>query len=497
MLNVMLVDDEKTVLKGLSHILAKHCPEYEVVKMAQSAAEALHFLQDHRVDVVISDVKMPEMDGIELTQNVRTLYPQTSVVILSGHADFEYVRQTMKNGACDYLLKPCHYQNVLDILRKIEDRNRQSGADSERKSHLEHLKAAVAGKQPLSGEWASYADMAMAVISVPGSRDPLFEEHLKQEIKKWKVRTEPELIGFGDNTVVITRDAADLPSIKQKLYAYRQGLYAKGFAASIAIERFGYNPNCLERAYAACLSMIEFAAFHEICAVMDAELYRKYMDKQKDISFRSRYSSETLGRYILSGDVANMQRYLESNLHELYHSGLYLDPARVRNEAVKELIYLEHHMKEHGFEHCLDKTVDYIRETNSAPTFRQLLGWLKKFTMGMILSSVSEDQVPQYIHKAIKFIEQHYMEELSLKTVSDVVYLNPWYFSTQFKKHLNLSFSEYLNQVRVRMAKQFLKQSDLKVYQVAEMVGFQDAAYFSTVFKNIEYMSPKEFQQSV
>src|SRR5690606_34630260 len=98
---------------------------------------------------------------------------------------------------------------------------------------------------------------------------------------------------------------------------------------------------------------------------------------------------------------------------------------------------------------------------------------------------------------AIKYIEVHYMEDLSLQMVADAVYLNPWYFSSQFKKFTSKSFSEYLNQVRVRIAKELLHQKDLKVYQVAEMVGFQDAAYFSTVFRNVENMSPKEYQKSV
>src|SRR5690242_8273563 len=108
MLKMMLVDDEKTVLQGISHILNKYCPNYEVISMVQSAAEALIILQDVCVDVVITDVKMPDMDGIELTKQIRTLYPQTEVVVLSGYDDFEFVRQTMKNGAYDYLLKPCH-----------------------------------------------------------------------------------------------------------------------------------------------------------------------------------------------------------------------------------------------------------------------------------------------------------------------------------------------------------------------------------------------------
>jgi two-component system response regulator YesN len=125
------------------------------------------------------------------------------------------------------------------------------------------------------------------------------------------------------------------------------------------------------------------------------------------------------------------------------------------------------------------------------------LNWLRKFTMTIVMNMEDGNHMPQYILAALQYIDRHYMKDLFLKTISEEVYVNPWYFSAQFKKHIGLTLGEYVNQTRVRKAKEFLKQKDLKVYQVAEMVGFQDAAYFSTVFKNIEKMSPKEYQKIV
>jgi YesN/AraC family two-component response regulator len=489
MLKMMLVDDEKTVLQGLSHILSKHCPYYKVVSMVQSAAEALTILQDVCIDVVITDVKMPDIDGIELTKKIRMLYPLTEVVVLSGYDDFEFVRQTMKNGACDYLLKPCNYQSILDILLKLEK------ALTQRDN-----KALISGKQELPEKYAEYDNMKMAVVSVQGCADAGFEEHLTQELMKGNMAKEfLEMIAIDEKIVILFRHSMDLSTVKQRFYGYRQSLNQKGYITYWTISDCCRGPKCLKQAYDFCVQMIEFLQFNEMSMVLDKELYQKYLDRQKTQTISDYFSNETLGKYILNGDIQKIQHIIEKKWNQLYRSDCYWDPNQLKSDVLKELLYLEHQMKDHGLrlQPICGDLADYIEKVKLLRTFRHLLDWLKNYILIIISNLHGEGVSPQYIHVVRKYIETHYMEDICLKTVSDTVFLNPWYFSSQFKKYMNITFSEYLNQVRVRMAKQFLRQKDLKVYQVAEMVGFQDAAYFSTVFKNVENMSPKDFQKTV
>jgi two-component system response regulator YesN len=489
MLKMMLVDDEKTVLQGLAHILAKHCPNYTVVSMVQSAAEALMILQDVCVDVVITDVKMPDIDGIELTKKIRTLYPQTEVVVLSGYDDFEFVRQTMKNGACDYLLKPCNYQSILDILLKLE------GALAQRDN-----KAIISGKQELPEKYAEYDNMKMAVVSVQGCADSGFEEHLTQELMKGNMAKEfLEMIAIDEKIIILFRHSMDLSAIKQRFYGYRQSLNQKGYVTYWSISNCRRGPKCLKQAFDSCVEMIVFLQFNELSMVLDQEMYQKYLDRQKTQAISDYFSSETLGKYILNGDIQKIQHFMETKWNQLHRSDCYWDPNQLKSDVLKELLYLEHQMKDHGLrlQTICGDLADYIEKVKLLRTFRHLLDWLKIFIMSIISNLNGEGVSPQYIHVVKKYIEKHYMEDICLKTVSDTVFLNPWYFSSQFKKYMNITFSEYLNQVRVRMAKQFLRQKDLKVYQVAEMVGFQDAAYFSTVFKNVENISPKDYQKTL
>ncbi|TDF93755.1 response regulator [Paenibacillus piri] len=497
MLKILVVDDERTVLMGLNKILSKHCPDYEIVNMVQSPNEALRILTEKAVDVVITDVKMPDMDGIELTKRIRAQYPDTTVVVLSGHSDFEFVRQTLKNGAHDYLLKPCHYQTVVDILRSLEDNVKHKEKKTLESINKTILEAVISGKRELPKEWAVYAHLQMLVIRTQDYRDPLLEEHLKKEFVIGNEFIEfLEMVAFDDIIVVLLQNSIDVSTLKQKIFP---NLSKKGFRLFMVIHRFMNGSKCLQEAYNTCMQMIEFLEFNELSILMDMEMYRDFIEQHRKYALNNYFSNQILLKHMMNGNLQMAQQYLSTNLNQLYLLDVYVDPVRIKKEAMRELISLEQHLKDHGidFKQQFGQQDDYLFELKELKTYKILLNWFKKFVMAIIMNTEDGNYMPNYINEAIKYINAHYMEDISLKTISDEVYVNPWYFSTQLKKHTGLSFSEYVNQARVRKAKEFLKQKDLKVYQVAEMVGFQDAAYFSTVFKSIEEITPKEYQKMV
>jgi len=499
MLKIMLVDDEKTVLNGLSHILSRYGPHYEIVGMAQQAKDALQLMQTTPVDVVITDVSMPEMDGIELTKTIESLYPHVSVIILSGHADFEYVRQTMKHGACDYLLKPCNYQTILELLQKIEVKVTEQGEETQGRAKKNALLAALQGKQALSDAiFPIHRDYRLILITAAGNSHLILEKALTPILDKISTIDDAyECVSLGSEGLVLIWTSRGETPLQERLYTCRQSLVQQGWITQWAIsERIG-DKLPLKDAFTSCKRMMEFLSFHEEAVVLLAERFESYLQKQKQIGVHDYFSFQSISKHLQTGDALKLNMYLESSLQEIRERHIRWEPNKLRNELLKELLQLEQCLVEHGYRPSAMEAVDYVKELNQIKTQRELFDWLHKVLFAILKDTQEEEQTPHYILAAIKFMERHYMEEIDLKRISEEVYLNPWYFSSQFKKYMQLSFSEYLNHMRVKIAKQFLKQKDLKVYQVAEMVGFQDAAYFSTVFKNIERMSPKDFQKTV
>ena len=127
MLKVMLVDDEPYILQGLQVIIDWENEGFEIVKVCSNGREALNYLTNNEVDLVISDIKMPEMTGLELLKNVKSgKISDAEFVLLTGYDDFTFTQQAIRNGCLDYILKPVNEEDLIAILRKVSNKNRES-----------------------------------------------------------------------------------------------------------------------------------------------------------------------------------------------------------------------------------------------------------------------------------------------------------------------------------------------------------------------------------
>ena len=122
MYQVMIVDDEPTSLGHIRTILEKKCADYEILATAENGAEALEKIQKQQPDIVISDIKMPVMDGIELVSRIKKEYPEVLSVIVSGYQDFDYAKSAIQSSVCDYLLKPLNPTDMQKLMQKLEIR---------------------------------------------------------------------------------------------------------------------------------------------------------------------------------------------------------------------------------------------------------------------------------------------------------------------------------------------------------------------------------------
>ncbi|WP_338113122.1 response regulator [Paenibacillus artemisiicola] len=493
----MIVDDETSVLKGLRHIFTKHCPEHEIVGTAQSAKEALDLFHDTAVDVVITDIMMPDMNGIELSREIRRLYPHIYIVILSGHAEFEFVREAMRCGAFDYLLKPCRYQTVIEVFLKIQAKAAEKEKEQYLLSHKRLLENLIQRNAECPVAWAVDSDFHVAVFSGEEPIDPKMEELLVHQLQQGELeRMALETVVFEGRFIVLFREAIEYTLLKERLNECRLRMRKQNRILYASVHRFRLNSQSVAQAFEACRSIIEYIEFNEYGTVMDNEAYTEHLKLQESFAIKSYFCGNKFGTYYIGADAKRLRHYIETSLQQLHRLQLKPSPAQLKRDMLSELIYLEHMLKEQGAPSFIGRHIDYVQELNRLRTFKEVLGWLKHYVMSAVMCMNDENQNPHYIQAAVRYMERNYMKDLTLKEVANAVYLNAWYFSSQFKKYTNYSFSEFLNQIRIRIAKEFLRQKDLKVYQVAEMAGFQDASYFSTVFKHLEGITPKEYQQA-
>lgn len=120
MYNTLIVEDEYWMCKGLQKVISRHCPDFNVVHMARDGLEALEFLQKESVDVVITDIRMPGMDGLELIKHMRNQKMRESIIIITGHSEFIYAKTAIRYGVKDYLLKPLNTNDIMEAFNRLK-----------------------------------------------------------------------------------------------------------------------------------------------------------------------------------------------------------------------------------------------------------------------------------------------------------------------------------------------------------------------------------------
>ncbi|MFD0961248.1 response regulator [Paenibacillus chungangensis] len=393
---VMLVDDEMLVRLGVKSLIQWEQHGFRFMGDAPDGAKALELMAaDGPPDILLTDIVMPNMNGLELIEQVHKLYPSTLIIVLSSHNEFDYVRKAMKLGVEDYLLKtslkPAELLQLLiessDKLRRNKKKRleqNKSVTDADRNSDaltglLERLLAAegveeagVSREQPASLPMNSY----MLLISIRGIREGV-PHHSAAQLLKHLVEAELQEILLA-GPVLWDKD---------------------GIAALVTMP--GSDRDKL----------------------------------QARVDHLANASGNLLG-ISLSG----------------YTSG----------------------------------PVDNWREAG------QRLAELKRQERGHAIKEASRDD----IKKLLRYMEEHYADNLSLRAAAAMVNMSEAYLSTVFKKETGTTFTDWLNMLRIDKAESLLRESDMPSYLISEQVGYENSNYFGRIFKKMKGVSPQKYRAS-
>jgi two-component system response regulator YesN len=503
------------------------------VSEAKNGKEACEFAGANPVDIILTDIKMPIMDGIELIQKLKSMAVNAKVIILSGYAYFEYAQKAVSLGACDYILKPIEEEKVFLALRKagnlIEEEKK---AESEKKSLIRQLNETL----------------------------PVYFEHLMNRWLKGQLN-EPELAEVerifpfkGTGTIIVTKIKVGrsgispccmegIGEIKTNLkYWIKTALDPFGHTVSFFLD----DPRCImasvinsqtspELHSEACISALngfmenmgrEYgfdmimgigkksgdvfaeaeACFEQAMEALSAGFYHsgEKMFHSSEIPqpasrqelFKSA-KEDGLSESIRFGDLPGVAATTEGLFGRILSGGIY------RPEHVTEYIT---RLALNTLESLtavldpLDMEQLHTRAGNLADRCDSFL-LLKKRTGEFFLDTAEAVQKKKYksgkgiLVECMQHIDLHYMEDISLEEVAGIFRFHPNYFSGIFKNHTGISFSEYLCGVRMRHARSLLETSRLKVYEVAERVGYRDVKYFDRVFKKETGLSPEQYRK--
>ncbi|WP_274362565.1 response regulator [Paenibacillus thermotolerans] len=480
--NVLIVDDEPLARAGLRTLYDWSANGFKVVGEASNGKRALHTLKEHPVDIVITDISMPVMDGLELSKAVREQYPNVKIVLLSCHNEFEFAREGMRLGASDYLLKARLEPN--DLHRSLS--RVQAQLIQEKRSHGERsLLAALEGFEEWRPPAAGRGPVRYAV-AVCSPEAPSADRYDRLTELFYRLLPNGYAVRYGNKQIVlwcpVEKDRCAPEQVTELHGQWQQA----GLACTVGISAVYHNDSELTKAYQEALSSLQRIFFDGSGCV--------YTVSQHVRSGKEMMDSAKFQECKIALKHALTEGFTEKGYELLIKIAASWDAASTRAEVADQAKEIVHVLLSTAPAHKAD-WAEQLAEIDRCSHIRALKAHLFiLFDRVCPANNENKGFHGKWIQKAVDYIKSRYHEDIGLSDAAAHISMSRNYFSEQFKKHTGMTFIDFLTSTRLHAAKQLLQEGNYKIYEVAERCGFNDVKHFSKQFRKVFGMSPKECQ---
>ncbi len=501
MINVLVVDDEVPIRQWLEFCINK-IEGYHVAGTAANGAEGYSIFRKTHPEIVITDIRMPVMDGLEMLKMIQNINPAVYSAVLTSHEDFEYARQAMKTGASEYILKT---EITEESLRQTLENGRQmiwgspqegmqkSVEDISNRNHylrslaMNHHAASVSEsvlkEYGILLEKGDYLAMDILYHQEGPLRPDLPEDGILPNAIKVPLDLDHVLI-LGN----ISRNAPPNESLRiQAIQAYCRAIQQQIPCKIGCSDIYG----SLNRLGAAILQARD-------------RVNLSFYNTRETLFF-----NQPTGKYTLSNGEKYKIRFSKELVNQNYRKALEIKDemmAQVRAEEISDPDYVKelylffltslYHITKDDVEKVEAQIAAFSQEMMNAQSLDELDLVMKRGFEKYGSRSISGQEYSASVRGAVAYMEAHYAESLNLSDVAEHVSLSPEYLSRLFKEETGVKFVVYLNNLRLKHALYLLETTNLKVYEVAEQVGYSNLSYFSTVFKKNFGQNPFDYKNS-
>ncbi len=541
---VIIVDDEFIIRDGLMSFKWEKFG-FTPIGSASDGEEALKLLEQNPADLIITDIKMPFMNGLELSKKIHEKYPSSKIIILTGYKDFEYVHKALRTGVVEYLLKPVDLSELENLAIKIknildDDINSTKQIDVYEKQLKECMPLAVENflRGIIEEKITNMIDIeekinlmeicltrefyACSIIQfnikhtesnnkLPCEFKSILENTLSEFMKNKNLgyfyfNSEFEIVLiFNFDLVETSISTFDflIKIIHDIKHLFEKSIMScEKFMIYMGISNIYKHISYLPISYHQAGQALQRRFFDEA-----ADIFYAWKEKSTFLQTASDYPYEKediLINSILNGDKGQTSDYLKAFWDDLNLVQKQLEPLHFKSMVIQLLNMLERRLNKHGtslneIASINPPFTEYIEALSTITNLKQSIENLFLKSSEFILEMNNKAKSSSYaaVQQALKYIEDHYSEKITLNELAEKVFLNPSYFSIQFKKEVGKNFVAYIKEVRIQKAKELLKKVDLKAYEVCEIVGYHDYKYFTETFKKLTGLSPLEYRQKL
>ncbi len=533
MYKLLIVDDEPWLRKRLLLTIDWQSMGITELFEAEDGLKAFNLAVKHEPDIIITDIEMPGLSGIDLMQtlNESALFPQ--IILISGYNEFEYARSAVKFGAIDYLLKPVAEDELKKTVTKciatleqnrynkeIRDLLADSSSLLREKIYIDLLqgkldfnKVPEARLNELGVTFLSNSAMCIIAHSHPASHK-LSENNVEETLANLTINKTikdllscclVEVLDFWIDDANVYLVFSDLSENEFKACVLKALNDAKKQIYELHSDRIAYGTGSIAHKLAELSASYRKARYSiNLCRSKQHTVYDEEVEtKTNDFQIvYDEYNLKSLIASLKSGDADEASKLLTELINE------FLDQTAGTPSSLQiKLMYIN--VLNSLFKGCLPFLpvsediikicVDYIDGSTSFHTAEKMHSHLQSLLS--ILTKQYHDFFGTKRHwlidKILKYIDSNYASPLSMRDVAANFYLNPSYFCKLFKEETGVTFTTYLMNKRVENAKSLMSETSMKLYDVASAVGYTNVQYFSTVFKEVEGITPSQFRSGI
>lgn len=479
--SVVIVDDEVLIRQGIKHYLDWEKEGFQIVGEAANGEEALQLIQEKSPNIVMTDIVMPVMDGIQLTEKIKENHPEIAVIILSSFGDFDYVRATFQQGVADYILKPkLGAEELLKALRLAVE----SLTVTNRVPKIQ--------KDKTVPQIYQVDEVIETVKNRPESIGKVYcivevKTEISQKLENFFGENQSFQIQFTEGRLsyllLLPEDGFDHFFAEIKNEPNHIWLIGDLFD----------DINDIRDQYESNIKPMQSYPFY----FPEKRVFRKVNSEQverKD-SFNLNHFSDLFKRRAFHEALDYLEKYTEK-ITSQYTKSEDEFKSEIENMIFNITILLENLDFENDFHEEKYHYFDLIHEAAYAEVvldhFHAFLKQVKEEIAGQ-----QENPERENLKRIVAYIEENYDQPLTLADLAAKFHFNPSYLSSYFSTHRGIGLNEYLTQVRIEKAKEHLKNSRISISEISDLVGYDNHSYFCKVFKKVTGLSPSKYRKKI
>lgn len=526
MFKLMIVDDEAWVRERLMYTFDWESKGIEIVEEASSGQDALEKAKRNPPDIILTDIRMPIMDGLQFIQGLKDSGIDAKTIIISGYSDFDYAKKAISLGAYDYILKPVEDENLLSVVERCMNdiKNERSKADLVRKADhqvnrrlplMKHIFFANLIHNNIPNKQEVVEALDDFGIHNEGTNHICFIIHVYNSVAKQQ-ESNNSLIGFviqnvaeeiinriSENDICFTSSGEFVGIVSSKLPVQELTKQLTEMAEEIKkiVNRI-LQCDVTIGIGGVCTDMLDISLSYRQAkqsALANGYLFKAVLNlnPSKNVDSYQMYDTEHIVNSIM---MSNKEAAIAS-LEQIMQDNPFIQPSELKflyMNIVHSIVKMTLNGKK-SIEDFSNYVLSIFEILHGSQNVKEIFELLKDAIEKMIdyVEQIQGKRIRKVVEKALEYMQDHHSKPLSLNTVADKLFLNASYLSKVFKEEMGVSFSKYLMEYRMDKAIELMSDATLKIYEVANSVGYEDVQYFTKIFKSIKGVTPMQYRENI